>query len=288
MGTAVFHCQRAELGAEPGEGPAPASDALRALCARAYLGLGDKLAAAGARAEARARWARASELDPRLLDDPTFLARLASDVDPAGAPARQEPPAPSHHEHVPPGKNTGAGAPTPATAAPAEAADGRATEGAPATASEDAPSPPTDAGPRAERTVGVGLSTGFDGLLALSVAWLYRGRLAFEVSTGLLYRTLDTRVRFYGGQDALTPVLGLGLVTPFGAYGKQGRAGVRVERYESLYRVGQAMHVDLGLAWSVWKLDLFGGVAFLTSLDQHDDLRLLFFPQYAAQVLVYF
>jgi len=73
-----------------------------------------------------------------------------------------------------------------------------------------------------------------------------------------------------------------------GAYGQQGRAGVRVERYESLYRAGQAMHVDLGLAWSVWKLDLFGGVAFLTSLDQRDDLRLLFFPQYAAQILVWF
>ncbi len=283
FGTAVFRCERAGLG---GDTPSPSGASLRTLCALAYLGLGDKLAAAGAQEEAGKRWSRASDLDPRLLDDPAFVARLLQLG--RGEAARSTgalDTAPPHHEHEPPGGLDAAARPG--------ASHGQRAAGVPPGGDALAPpeSGPAGASPataRAGRTFGVGLSTGFDGLLALDLAWLYRGRVAFEVSAGLLYRTLDTRVRLYGTDDALTPVVGLGLVTPFGAYGEQGRAGVRVERYESLYRVGQAMHVDVGLSWAVWKLDLFAGVAFLTSLDQEDDLRLLFFPQYAAQALIYF
>jgi len=135
-------------------------------------------------------------------------------------------------------------------------------------------------GARGGKVFGVGLSGGFDGLVGVTASFLYAERLSVEVSFGVLFPTIDTRVRIYGSKDALTPVLGFGMTTPLDG---DANFGLEVPGYTSLYRLGQTVHVDIGLAWRVWEMDLFGGMAFITSLDQDHIDRLIFFPQFGLQ-----
>ena len=128
--------------------------------------------------------------------------------------------------------------------------------------------------------MGIGLSGGFDGLLGVVASFLYKERLSVEVAVGVLFPTIDTRVRFYGMKAAVTPVFGFGMTTPLEG---DARFGLDVPGYSALYQLGQTLHVDIGVAWRIWELDLFGGMAFITSLDQDDLDRLLFFPQFGAQ-----
>ena len=128
--------------------------------------------------------------------------------------------------------------------------------------------------------MGIGLSGGFDGLLGVVASFLYEEMLSVEVAVGVLFPTIDTRVRFYGMNAAVTPVFGFGMTTPLEG---DARFGLDVPGYSALYQLGQTLHVDIGVAWRIWELDLFGGMAFITSLDQDDFDRLLFFPQFGAQ-----
>ncbi len=141
-------------------------------------------------------------------------------------------------------------------------------------------------GPRHGRTFGVGLSGGFDGILAVTLSVLAGEHVAVEASLGVLFPTLDARVRVFGLKEMLTPVVGLGMVTPLG---REERFGLELDSYRELYELGQLLHVDVGVSFAYGDyLDVFAGVAFMTSLDQNDPDRVLFFPQLAVQTLVYF
>ncbi|MBL8783643.1 MAG: hypothetical protein JNJ59_01985 [Deltaproteobacteria bacterium] len=246
---------------------------LRALCAKSYVGLGDRLRASGSAANARKRWEEAATLDPRLMDDADFIARLeALGADPK--PGDPKPGDPKPGDPKPPKL------PPPTELKPTR----------PPTAPMPLPSlpggMPVDAGPRWDRGLGLGLSFGFDGLAAITVGWITDETLVAEVSFGIAYPTADVRVRWYGLKRCLTPVLGAGLLVPFG---KTDRLGLGLAGFESLYELGESFHLDLGLAYTpVHRLDLFAGVSFVTPFDQDHPDTVLFFPQFAGSATWYF
>ncbi|MGM0577763.1 MAG: hypothetical protein ACQEXJ_18695 [Myxococcota bacterium] len=257
-GAAVVQCDelRAEAERSDRTPPLPAREA----CARAHLALADLLDDLGDVDEARANLHRAASWDPRLLDDPDFVDRM---------------------KHTRPRREV-APAPPPPRPRPTRRRPPPVSEPAPDSEPDRARSP----GPRAGRTVGVGLSGGFDGLLGLAVGWMYEELLSVEVGVGVLHPVLDSRIRLYGMRHRLTPVVGLGMTTPLAA---SGRFGVDAGPYEELYDLGETVHVDVGLSWApVGGLDLFAGLVFVTTVDQEHPDRLFFFPQVAAQALWYF
>lgn len=236
---------------------------LRASCGRAYVGLGDKLLAAGSPDNARKRWEEAVAIDPRLIDDPDFVRRLETTAPPRRKPSDKPPGAGKASEPKP--------RPLPKKPLPLP---------------EERKGPPEDAGPRWDRDLGVGLSFGVDGLVALTVGWLADETLLAEVSFGLVYPAADVRVRWLGMRNCLTPYLGLGMLVPFG---EDDRFGVDAAGYDSLYELGEAVHVDVGIAYTpVHRLDLFLGVAFVTPLDQDHPDTVLFFPQVSGGVSWFF
>jgi len=242
---------------------------LRASCGKAYVGLGDKLLAAGSSDNARRRYDEAAAIDPRLMDDADFVRRLTETT--ARPPTSATPPA------TPPGQAS--------PAAPTEARP-RPLPRKPMPLPEERTGPPADAGPRWDRELGLGLSFGFDGLAAATVGWLTDETVLVEVSIGIVYPTADVRVRWLGLKRCVTPYVGLGLLVPFG---EQDRAGLDLEGYQSLYELGESFHLDLGLAYTpVHRLDLYAGVAFMTPLDQDHPDTVLFFPQFSAGVSWYF
>ena len=160
-------------------------------------------------------------------------------------------------------------------------ADPRPADDAPVTE----PAPRVD-GPRGGRTFGVGLSGGYDGALAITLSLLASEHVAVEASIGLLFPTIDARVRVFGFREMFTPVVGLGLVSPLA---DEARFGLKLDTYRELYELGQLLHVDVGVSFAYGDyLDVFAGVAFVTSLNQNDPDRVLFFPQLAIQALAYF
>lgn len=264
--------------------------ALRAQCAQAYLGLGDRLAATGANDAARARWQEAVSLDPRLADDATFMARFApsSPTPPVSTPNTRAP--------TPPVSTPDTRAPTPPSPRPhPRAATPRDPLGAhlgdaPAPTHTRTPAapkgPPPNAGPRWDRGFGIGLSFGFDGLAALSIGWLADETILAEVTVGIAYPTADVRVRWLGLRHCVTPFVGIGVIVPFGS---DDRLGLDVDSYKRLYALGEAFHLDLGLAYTpVEHLDLYAGITFLTPFDQSHPDTVLFFPQFTGGVSWYF
>lgn len=239
---------------------------LRASCGKAYVGLGDKLLAAGSPENARRRYDEAAAIDPRLMDDAEFVKRLT------GASA-------------PPSPSTAPGGSGNKTAAPAEPRP-RPLPRKPMPLPEEPHGPAANAGPRWDRELGLGLSFGFDGLVAATIGWLTDETLLVEVSVGIIYPTADIRLRWLGLRRCVTPYVGFGLLVPFG---EKDRVGIDIEGYSSLYELGESFHLDLGVAYSpVHRLDLYAGIAFMTPFDQDHPDTVLFFPQFSAGASWYF
>ncbi len=234
---------------------------VRDRCGRVLLGLGDRLSEAGSKANARARWEEAATYDPRLLDDSGYLARLKNGTPPSVA----------------------IGTP-PVTVGP------KVSEVPLSEAKPPAPKPPKipgpGAGPRWDRGFGMGMSFGFDGLLAATLGWLTDETFLVEVSFGIAYPATDVRFRWLGLRNCLTPFLGAGILVPFG---QDDRLGLDIAAYDNLYELGESFHVDVGLAYMpVIGLDLHAGVSFLTPMDRDHPDTVLFFPQFMAGASWYF
>ena len=141
-------------------------------------------------------------------------------------------------------------------------------------------------GPRHARGLGVGLSAGYDGLGAIALSWMHDEYLSIEASVGLVFPTLDARIRFYGLRSLVTPVFGVGMLTPLGErdyFDADIQGG-----FPELYGHGAAAHIDLGVSYAPWPLlDIYAGVSFLTTLDGEVE-RLVFFPHWSAQTMFYF
>lgn len=231
---------------------------LKALCAKAHVGLGDRLLAAGSPANARTRWEEAAALDPRLMDDADFVKRLTD------APTRQ-PPSP-----------TG-----PTGSAPSVRPIPRPID-KPPKKERPIPVPTAEDGPRFGMGFGMGLSFGFDGLASATLSWLTDQRFLVEVALGIVYPSADVRFRWLGLKHCVTPHLGFGLFVPFG---QDDRLGLDLASYESLYELGENFHLDLGVTWMpVLGLDLSAGIAFVTPFDQDHPDTVLFFPQVSGSV----
>lgn len=227
---------------------------LKATCAKAHVGLGDRLLAAGSPANARLRWEEAASLDPRLMDDPDFVKRLTE------APTRPSTSTP----------NTTPGGARPILR-PIEK---------PIKKERPIPVATADDGPRFGLGFGLGLSFGFDGLASATLSWLTDQRFLVEVAFGIVYPSADVRFRWFGLKHCVTPYLGFGLFVPFG---QNDRLGLDLASYESLYELGENFHLDLGLTWMPTRgLDLSAGVAFVTPFDQDHPDTVLFFPQLSA------
>ena len=264
-GSAVVLCERALKDGEP-------TLELREWCGKAYVGLGDKLLAAGSAENARKRWVEAVAIDPRLIDDPAFSKRLE-----APEPAPKPDPTPT----VDPTKKPEPVA-TPAKPRPAEVRPKRLPP-KPLPVEEVRPANP---GPRWDRGFGLGLSFGFDGLASLTIGWLADETILAEVSLGIVYPTADVRVRWLGLRECVTPFIGVGLLVPFG---ETDRFGFDVGSYESLYELGEAFHLDIGIAYTpVHRLDLYAGLALVTPFDQDHPDTVFFFPQFTGGASWYF
>jgi len=258
-GSAVVLCEIAAKEAE-------LSLELRGMCGKAYVGLGDKLLAAGSPENARKRWDQAAAVDPRLMDDADFVRRL----DGSATPKDLKPATPTSAEPKATPRET---KPKPVIKTPLPLP-------------EERKGPPPNAGPRWDRGFGIGLSFGFDGLASLAISWLTDETLLVEVSFGIIYPTADVRVRWLGLRNCVTPYLGIGMLVPFG---ETDRLGLGIGSYESLYELGEELHVDVGVAYTpMHQLDLYAGVAFVTPLDQQHPDTVLFFPQFAAGISWYF
>ncbi len=336
VGAAAVRCDEAEGSA------AAAKKALsleaRSLCALAHRGVGDRLELIGSLEDARDHWRKAARLDPRLLDDPGFVAKLRGGSEhappPSPRPAQPAPTEPQPTEptqpEIPPGtlpplRDTGgssAGTPAepklpplyvppasepprlpgfrdedPAAAEPGLVFEPSVDHGPgtpepappaqePARGPAPEPEPTRPPGPRAGRVFGVGLSGGYDGILAISIGAMFQELISVELSIGVLYPVLDARVRFYGLRRAFSPVVGFGMTTPLS---DKGRFGVKADAYDNLYDLGETVHVDLGLSWAPHRhLEVFAGFAFVCSLDADDPDRVLFFPQSSVQAMFYF
>jgi hypothetical protein len=234
---------------------------LRGLCAKALVGLGDRLKAAGSPANARVRWEEAATVDPRLMDDPEFVQRLA------GLP-KALPEGPGTTKEPDPPRNTQIRRPAPRPRpAPVEVKAEPRVQG-------------PDDGPRWDLGFGLGLSFGFDGLASVTMSWLTDQRYLVEVALGLIYPSADVRFRWFGLTNCITPYVGVGLFVPFGS---TDRLGLDLSSYESLYELGESLHIDIGLAYMpVIGLDLTAGISFVTPFDQDHPDTVLFFPQVSA------
>jgi hypothetical protein len=219
-------------------------------CADIWLRVGDKSAVKGEVAKAHDAWSRALLYRPGLKEDFLFVSRLKAH------------PVPEPTVKLPTEDKGVAVLPKPGKKVKAR------------------PEVVEPLGPRGGKIFGLGLGGGFDGLVSVVASFVYRERLAVEVSVGLLFPTIDTRVRYFGMKSALTPVVGFGMTTPLSS---DARFELDVPGYTALYRLGQTVHVDVGLSWLVWEMDLFAGMVFITSLDQEHLDRLLFFPQFGLQ-----
>ncbi len=277
---------------------------LRVACGDAALRVGDRMRDIGQPELAQARWQQALAWNPALADDAGFLARLQGRT-PALTPAVNETPGataipapvetrePSEPREMLP--STGSGRRTKAAEQAARAAGRtvlrpdeplRARPEPDETAETDERTPeepPAPPGPRAGRHFSLGVGFGYaDGLLGLSVGWLAWERLWLEVSTGLLYPTVDVRVRTLVLREALTPFIGVGLVVPFGS---KDRAGLGLGGVEAIYELAEAFHMDLGLSWmAIPGLEVTAGVTFVTPFDTNHPDTVVFFPQLVGSV----
>jgi hypothetical protein len=268
FGTAVVLCDQIKKVAED-----TYPEVARIVCGQAYLGLGDKLAALGAKDSGRARWQQAAEVDPSLVDSPEFSERLTTGEPPPGSiPPRLTPKPPvKPTEHRPP----------PSRALPPLPPLARKPPPAP-----PLPEPPREPTARDGHTFGMGLGAGFDGLGSVLISLMTESQVAVQVSVGLIYPVIDTRARWYGMNTALTPVVGLGMYTPLD---NRDLYALGVAEYDALYELGEAIHVDLGAAWTFGDgFDLFAGVAFVTPLDRDNPDTVLLFPQFAVDLVYYF
>ena len=115
---------------------------------------------------------------------------------------------------------------------------------------------------------------------------MHKEFLSLEASVGLLFPTLDARIRFFGTKTLVTPVFGVGMLTPFGDadhFDADIQAG-----FPELYGHGTAIHVDLGVSYAPWRVvDIYAGVSFMTTLDGEVEM-LLFFPHWSVQTVFYF
>jgi hypothetical protein len=261
-------------------------DGLRRICAQGLVALGDRLATKGttdAMMQARSRWRQALILLPSVDSDGTLQSRLAaspSTDDPLDGLAWPEP------EVTGATKNGDSDAldhiawPEPGQPRTAPEAS------VPPPAQEVPPPPKRPEGARAGRLPGVGISAGFDGLMAGVVSYMWDEMIAIDVSVGLLFPTLDVRFRYYGMRDMVSPVVGVGVTVPFG---RDARFDLDVPEYADLYRLGETFHVDIGIGIAPDPhVEIFAGVALVTTLDQETLDRLILFPQVAAQVIAYF
>ncbi|MFO0748970.1 MAG: hypothetical protein U1F43_25385 [Myxococcota bacterium] len=266
IGSAVVLCEEAERAQKLSD------DATKQTCAQAMVVVGDKLLAAGSPENAKKRWLQAASLDPRLLDDPAFAKKLASvpvDVKPPDVkPPDVKPPDVTPPDIKPPDIKPPEVKPLkPVVVAPPKG-------------------PPGDAGPRWSRSLGLGLSVGFDGVLAADVGWLVDEQWLVEVALGIIYPTADVRFRWLGLKRCLTPYVGAGLIVPFGA---TDRFDLDIGSFRALYELGEALHIDIGLAYTpVHRLDIYLGIAFLTPFDQDHPDTVMFFPQLSGGVSWYF
>lgn len=234
---------------------------LKALCAKAHVGLGDRLLAAGSPVNARTRWEEAAALDPRLMDDEDFVKRLTD----TPTPPSSSPTNPTGSS----GTTTGARPiPRPIDKPPKK--------------ERPIPLPTAADGPRFGMGFGMGLSFGFDGLASATLSWLTDQRFLVEVAFGIVYPSADVRFRWFGLKHCVTPHLGFGLFVPFG---QDDRLGLDLASYESLYELGENFHLDLGVTWMPTRgLDLSAGIAFVTPFDQDHPDSVLFFPQVSGSV----
>ncbi|MCC6623406.1 MAG: hypothetical protein IT385_19255 [Deltaproteobacteria bacterium] len=268
IGGAVVRCEEAIE--RVGDAGLPSD--LRASCGRALVLLGDRLAQAGSPDNARKRWLQAVEVDPRLLDDPAFAKKLEAGQTPKPDPKVEPKPDPKV-EPKPDPKVEPKPDPKPD---PKPIVVERPKE----------PRRKTPPGPRHDRSLGLGLSVGFDGVLALDIGWLVDEHWLIEVAFGIVYPTADARFRWLGMRSCVTPYIGAGLLVPFGA---SDRFDLDLSGFRALYELGEAVHVDLGLAWTpVHSLDIYLGVAFLTPFDQDHPDTVVFFPQLSGGVSWYF
>lgn len=269
VGSAVVMCEDAEK-------RGPLDGELQPLCARALVALGDRLAQAGSPDNARKRWLQAVALDPRLLDDPTFAKKLEEAPEPGKKPdprpiAKPDPgePDPKREPRVI----------RPRPVVPREPVPAHVVK--PAWSDSSTPK-----GPRAGRSLGLGLSVGFDGVIAADIGWLVNEQWLIEVALGIVYPTADARFRWLGLRQCVTPYLGIGLLVPFGT---TDRFDLDVGGFRALYELGEAVHVDIGLAWTpMHSLDVHVGIAFMTPFDQDHPDTVVFFPQLSGGVSWYF
>ncbi len=243
-------------------GVSPQTDSVEArkVCALAYTKVADRLHLIGLKSRARSFWLHASKLDMELLDDPDFMVRLTPEPAPNPAPS----PAPIAQRAV---------RMQPDVARPALLA--KPVE----SAVKVAPTPP---GPRANDGFYLGVGAGYDGVASVHMGWCHAERVLLETSVGLVFPVIDTRLRILGSRTELTPYVGVGITTPLA---RQDNLGLDLPTYQSLYALGQTVHADLGLAWAFSaSLEAFGGLAFVTSLDDNDPNQIIFFPQFALQL----
>jgi hypothetical protein len=246
--------------------PATPDAQARKTCAMAYLALGDRLHVIGASARARSYWDYASKLDLELMDDEDFLVRLAPPL---------APPAPT-----PPPVAAPSPIPVPGPGAPQQPVKPAGTW--PPTIKKAKSGPVLPDGPRADRNFYMGLGAGYDGLASIHIGWCHAERVLLEVSTGLIFPVLDSRVRILGPRRELTTFLGIGMTTPLG---DEDLFGLDLPTYESLYALGETFHVEGGLSWAVsQKVEVSGAAVFVTSLDANSTNQIVFFPQFGAQV----
>jgi len=318
-GEAVLRCVDTERALGVGDLPRPVAE----ICARAQAGHGDRLYGIKLLKEAQTHWHEALRLDSRLLDDPAFAPRLAAKgtsaklapltpLPPAPAPAplapRTSPLAPPAIRPLVPVRPHTAAPPSESDLLPVPALEGgtpvapqppvrpvlapapAASPGAPSTPSSglaltaQAPEPRAP-GPRADRYIGAGLGFGYDGLMSVVISWMHDEFLCAEAAVGLIFPTLDARVRIYGVRSALTPVFGLGMLMPFGD-GDHYDADIQ-GGFPELYDHGAAFHLDAGVSWApATYLDIYGGISFLTTLDGESEM-LLFFPHWSVQAIFY-
>ncbi len=251
---ASFLCDMERGKAFGGAGKVHPDVALR--CAKVYLATGDAYAEKGKIEEANAQWSNAAAMRPSLKKDFLYKSRLrAYPLPGAGV---------THSSEV-------------SVVSAKARTTNKKTKRRPKVKKPKKIEP---LGERGGKSFGLGLSGGFDGLLGVTISFLYEERLSVEVSVGVLFPTIDTRVRLYGTKDAITPVIGIGMTTPLA---DEAHFELDVPGYTALYSLGQTIHVDIGLAWTFYNVDVFGGMAFITSLEQDDPDRLLFFPQFGVQ-----
>lgn len=282
FGSAAFRCDRAIPAAKNRGDDLPVE--IIKICAQANLKLGDKLARVKSYRQAVQRWRKAGRLDVTLYDDEAFSRRLETGLPGSAAGARR-----LDKRQLKPARDS----------FPPKRRVTRIRRQKPKARKVAPPKPEWpegEKGPRAGRVIGVGVSGGWDGVLTVALAWMHAERVSVEIATGIFFRTLDTRIKVYGLKEMLTPFIGVGMLTPFGPRAKNPSGGQRVlprfdldiPAYGNLYAVGQMFHVDVGLSLAVWKMEISGGASFYTSFNQDDPNRLLFFPQFGAQVMFYF